>query len=89
MGEEIEIDTQECTIKIPPQAPLKEITFTNEGEGTTRSLVADLNVGGIHYEEVGAGCASEEETTENGTYTGVITVKGEDSEENHVGIWVE
>ncbi len=89
MGEELEIDTQECTIKIPPQAPLKEVTFTNEGEGTTRSVIADLNVSEIHYEEVGAGCASEEETTENGSYTGVITVKGEDSEENHVGIWVD
>jgi hypothetical protein len=88
-GEELEIDTAECTIKIPPQAPLKEVTFTNEGEGTTRSVIADLNVSEIHYEEVGAGCASEEETTENGTYTGVITIKGEDSEENHVGIWVD
>lgn len=87
-GEEIEIDTAECTIKIPPQPPLKEVTFTNEGEGTTRSVVADLNVEEIHYEEVGAGCASEEETTENGTYTGLITIKGEDSEEHHVGIWV-
>jgi hypothetical protein len=88
-GEEIEIDTPECTIMIPPQLPLKEVTFTNEGEETTRSVIADLNVSEIHYEEVGAGCASEEETTENGTYTGVITVKGEDAEENHVGIWVD
>jgi hypothetical protein len=89
IGEEIEIDTAECTIKVPPQPPLKEVTFTNEGEGTTRSVVADLNVEEIHYEEVGAGCASEEETTENGTYTGLITVKGEDAGEEHVGIWVE
>jgi hypothetical protein len=88
-GEEIEIDTPECIIAIPPQLPLKEVTFTNEGEETTRSIVADLNVSEIHYEETGAGCASEEETTENGTYTGLITVRGEDSEENHVGIWVD
>ncbi len=89
VGQEIEIDTPECTITIPSQAPLKEITFTNEGEGKTRAVVADLNVGGIHYVEHGAGCASQKQTTENGTYTGVITVKGEDSEEHHVGIWVE
>ncbi len=88
MEEEIEIDTHECTITIPPQEPLTEITFTNEGVGTTRSVIADLNVSELHYVEVGAGCAGEEETTENGTYTGVITVKGEDSEEKHVGIWV-
>jgi hypothetical protein len=88
-GEKIEIDTAECTTTISPQEPRKTVTFTNEGEGTTRSVVADLNVSGIHYVEHGAGCASQKETTENGAYTGVITVKGEDSEENHVGIWVE
>jgi hypothetical protein len=88
-GGKIEIDTPECTITIPAQAPLGEVTFTNEGEGTTRAVVADLNVSGIQYEEHGAGCASETVATENGTYTGVITVRGEDSEENHVGIWVE
>lgn len=89
MGQELEIDTPECTITIPPQSPLKEVTFTNEGAGTTRSVIADLNVSGLHYVEHGAGCASQKQTTENGTYTGAITVKGEDSEENHVGIWVE
>jgi hypothetical protein len=88
-GEEIEIDTPECTITVPPQNPLKEVTFTNEGAGTTRAVIADLNVGGIHYTEHGLGCAGATVTTENGTYTGVITVKGEDSEEHHVGIWVE
>lgn len=88
-GEVIEIDTPECKITIPPQVPLKEVTFTNEGEETTRSVVADLNVSGLHYEEDGMGCVGEEETTENGTYTGVITVKGENEAEEHVGIWVE
>jgi hypothetical protein len=88
-GGKIEIDTAECTITIPAQPPLKEVTFTNEGEATTRAVVADLNVSGIHYEEHGGGCASETVATENGTYTGVITVRGEDSEEHHVGIWVE
>lgn len=87
-GGKIEIDTAECTITVPSQEPHKSVTFTNEGEGTTRSVIADLNVSGIHYEEHGAGCASETVATENGTYTGQITVKGEDSEEHHVGIWV-
>lgn len=89
IGQELEIDTPECTITIPPQKPLQEVTFTNEGAEKTRSIIADLNVSGIHYEEHGAGCVGATETTENGTYTGVITVKGEDSEEHHVGIWVE
>jgi len=88
-GGKIEIHVGECTITVPAQEPRKTVTFTNEGEGTTRSVVADLNVSGIHYIEHGAGCASETVTTENGTYTGVITVKGEDSEGHHKGIWVE
>lgn len=85
----IEIETAECTITIPQQEPRKEVTFTNEGAGTTRAVIADLNVSGIHYVEHGAGCASQNQTTENGTYTGVITVKGETGAEEHVGIWVE
>ncbi len=88
-GGKIEIHVGECTITVPAQEPRKTVTFTNEGAGTTRSVVADLNVSGLHYVEHGAGCANPNLTTENGTYTGVITVKGEDSEEHHVGIWVE
>jgi len=88
-ADQIVVHTEECTTTIPPQAGLKKVTFTNEGEATTRSVVADLNIEEIHYVEHGAGCASETETTENGTYTGKITVTGEDSEQVHVGIWVE
>lgn len=87
-GGKIEIHVGECTITVPAQEPRKTVTFTNEGEGTTRSVVADLNVSGIHYVEHGATCASQTVTTENGTYTGVITVTGEDSEQHHKGIWV-
>jgi hypothetical protein len=88
-GGKIEIDAPECTITVPAQEPRKEVTFTNEGEGTTRAVIADLNVSGIHYTEHGAGCVGATATTENGTYTGVITVKGETAAEEHVGIWVE
>jgi len=88
-GGKIEIHVGECTITVPAQEPRKTVTFTNEGAGTTRAVIADLNVSGLHYVEDGAGCANPNLTTENGTYTGVITVKGEDSEEHHVGIWVE
>ncbi|HEY5815810.1 MAG TPA: hypothetical protein VIS95_05660 [Solirubrobacterales bacterium] len=88
-GGKLEIHVGECTITLPAQGPRKEVTFTNEGAGTTRAVIADLNVGGLHYVEHGVGCASQNQTTENGTYTGAITVKGEDSEGHHVGIWVE
>jgi hypothetical protein len=88
-GGKIEIHVGECTITLPAQGPRKEVTFTNEGAGTTRAVIADLNLSGLHYVEHGTGCASQYQTTENGTYTGQITVKGEDVEANHVGIWVE
>ncbi|HEX6687576.1 MAG TPA: hypothetical protein VF085_02795 [Solirubrobacterales bacterium] len=89
-GKQLVVEPGFCTITIPPQAGLQQVTFTNEGEGTTRALVADLNVGGIDYKEHGAECGSEGEgTTTNGTLTGRITVKGEKAGGQHVGIWVD
>lgn len=88
-ADQLVIHTEECTTTIPPQAGLKKVTFTNEGEAATRSIIADLNVEEIHYVEHGEGCATETETTENGTFTGKITVTGEDSEQAHIGLWVE
>lgn len=88
-GEKIVIDTPECATTILPQAGLGEVKFTNEGAATTRAVVADLKVGGVDYVEHGAGCANETVTTSNGTYTGLITIKGENAAEEHVGIWVE
>jgi len=88
-AKKIEIDTPECTITIPPQAGLGSAKFTNEGAEATRAIIADLNIAGFHYVEDGAGCANPGETTTNGTYTGEITVKGENAAEEHKGIWVE
>lgn len=85
----IEIDLPECKITIPPQAGLGSAKFTNEGAEATRSIVADLNISGFHYVEDGGGCANPGETTTNGSYTGEITVKGENAAEEHKGIWVE
>jgi hypothetical protein len=88
-GKQLVVEAGFCTITIPPQAGLQQVTFTNEGEGTTRSLIADLSVGKIDYKEHGAECGSEGETTTNGTITGQITVRGEKANEEHVGIWVD
>lgn len=88
-AKKIEIDTPECKITIPPQAGLGSVKFTNEGAEATRAIIADLNIAGFHYVEDGAGCANPEEATANGTYSGEITVKGENAAEEHKGIWVE
>jgi len=88
-AQKIEVDMVECTITIPPQAGLGSVKFTNEGAEATRAVVADLNIAGFHYVEDGAGCANPGETTTNGSYTGEITVKGENAAEEHKGIWVD
>jgi hypothetical protein len=77
-----------CSITIPPQGGLQKTTFTNENAGATRSLIAHLNIGGIHYVEHGFLCPNETETTVNGTYVGLATVTGENAGQVHKGIWV-
>jgi hypothetical protein len=85
----IEIDAPECTITVPEQGNLGTVTYKNEGEETTRSVIFDMNLSGIHYVEHGAGCENETETTNNGSYTGQITVTGENTLGAHRGIWIE
>jgi hypothetical protein len=88
-GQKFVIHTPECAITIPPQGPKAAVTFTNENAGATRSLIIDLNVGGIEYVEHGAACASETVATANGTFAGQATVTGENAAQEHKGIWVE
>jgi hypothetical protein len=85
----IEIDGPACVVTIPPQAGLQGETFTNEGEGAERRVIVDLNLGGIHYVEHGMGCQNQTVTTNNGTYTGQITLTGESAGGAHRGIWVQ
>jgi hypothetical protein len=88
-GQNFVVHTPECAITIPPQGPKAAVTFTNENEAATRSLIIDLNVGGIEYVEHGAACANETVATANGTFAGQATITGEDGEQVHKGIWVE
>jgi hypothetical protein len=89
MDELIEIDAPECTITIPPQGNLGTVTFTNEGEETTRGVVFDQGIAGLDYVEHGPGCENETGTTNNGTYTGKVTTTGENTVGAHRGIWVQ
>jgi hypothetical protein len=87
--QQMEIDLPACTITIRPQAGLQTVTFTNENEGATRSVILDLNLTGIHYIEHGNGCPNATETTNNGQFTGRVTITGENTMGVHRGIWVE
>lgn len=88
-GQAMEIHVPACTVTVRPQAGLQGVTFTNEGEETTRSVVLDLNLVGIDYVEHGMGCPNETMTTNNGVYKGKVTLTGENTMGAHRGIWVE
>jgi hypothetical protein len=60
--------------------------YENEGAGTTRDIKATATVTGIHYTLTGV-CG--EGTTNNGAYSGAITMTGTKTFKNHAGIWVE
>ncbi len=87
-GKQLEIHAGFCTIKVPPQAGLQQVTFTNEGEGSTRRIIADLSISGFQYVEHNPPCAADTLETENGAYSGEITLGGENGAQEHVGIWV-
>jgi hypothetical protein len=85
----MQIDSPACVVTIPPQAGLQGVTYGNENAGETRSIVLGISLGGIDYVEHGNGCANNTETTNNGTYTGKVTVTGEGTMGAHKGIWIE
>lgn len=87
-GEKLVFHTPGCSVTVQPQNGLKNVTFTNEGEMNTRAIIADLNVGGIHYVEHGGACPNETVTTVNGTFVGQATVTGENGAGEHRPIWV-
>jgi hypothetical protein len=88
-GQAMEIHVPACTITVLPQAGLQSVTFTNENAGAERSIILDLNLVGIHYVEHGMGCPNATETTNNGHFTGKVTITGENTMGAHRGIWVE
>lgn len=66
-----------CTVDIPEQEELGQVTLSEEGSPT--KIRADISLTGIEYDQTaGSGflaCATAENTT-NGTYEGSIAIKG-------------
>jgi len=83
-GESIEVDAPfGCTISVPAQTGLSEVTLSNTGTGTSRDIDAVINVANIDY-NVPSGCAlASAGTHTDGTYTGSATIQGSGQ-----GIWV-
>jgi hypothetical protein len=83
-----------CTVTIGPQSGLEGMQLTNQGgPGTTRDVLATIEVGGIAYAEHGLECAGDTGPTTNGTYKGTVTVKGFQDNSGvqgaQQGIWVQ
>jgi hypothetical protein len=85
------VGTKRCTLTLPAQKGLGTLTYVNEGAGTSRDYKANLSLSAVKYtQDAGTGlgvCSSG--SFENGKYSGTATVKGENSKEEKVGVWVE
>jgi hypothetical protein len=76
-----------CTYTIGTQTGLNIVNYSNTGSGATREVVAAPNLTGVTSTRLGSkSCAAG---TKEGTYTGEITITGENSKGKHVGIFVD
>jgi hypothetical protein len=69
----ISIPAGACSITVGAQGPLSSVSYTNEGSGTTASVLVTANVSGITYTSTGGACGT---SGTNGTYTGTVLTKG-------------
>lgn len=91
-GKKIELTAPGCTTSIEESGNegLSSATYTNEGTGSGRSLIVDLNITNITYEETPSGtntCASANKLTTGGKYTGSFTVSAKNGANVAKGIW--
>lgn len=69
-----------CSIAIPSQAGLDEVTYENTGEGAERAVHTSIDVSGLKYTITGPEALCSPGEYENGTYSGAMTLKGFDEE---------
>lgn len=75
-----------CTITIPAQTAGGVVDYKEEGAGTGRDLLLTWTLEGLKYVRDGCEIGGE---GNNGTMSGSITLKGEDTSGNPKGIWIE
>ncbi|HEX9967731.1 MAG TPA: hypothetical protein VGB06_07280 [Solirubrobacterales bacterium] len=73
-----------CTITIGAQNASGNVDVKNEGAGTTRDILLTWTLSGLKYKRDGCEVGGE---ASNGTYTGSVTLKGQDTEGTQKGIW--
>lgn len=78
-----------CWVTIKGQSNLTSVSYTSEGNGSTRDIQIGLSLSGIAYSQTSKsfpGCTNG--TFTNGTYKGAATVQGS-KESSAVGVWRE
>jgi hypothetical protein len=77
-----------CILKIKAQTAEGVVDFENKEAGSSRDLLLNWTITGIHYVSSGACEAGGEVTKTNGTLSGEVTIKGFNTEGVQKGIWV-
>jgi hypothetical protein len=78
-----------CEVVVGPQTPSGQVSFSNVGSGSGRTITWHLELTGISYSWT-KGCPNAKEksgSNTNGTNTGTETLKGSDAVGEQVGIW--
>lgn len=75
-----------CTVTVGAQMAGGVVDYKAEGSGATRDLLLTWTLEGIDYERDGCEVGGK---GNNGTYTGSVTLKAENTSGEQKGIWVE
>jgi hypothetical protein len=76
-----------CTIKIAGQSNLSSVTYLATTAASPKDVDINPSVEKISYTHSGFGCGSGSGT--DGTYTGSVTIKGENSSNVQTNVWVD
>jgi hypothetical protein len=84
--------TLKCTIHVPQQDGLNDVTFTNGVSGGVKDITVDLNLTAVKYTQTagtGVGACANLSATQNGTILENFTLKGDNKAGTATDIWVE
>ncbi|HEX3174311.1 MAG TPA: hypothetical protein VHQ43_08860 [Solirubrobacterales bacterium] len=75
-------------LTIPPQKPAGKFSYVLEGTGGSRDVKASAGLSGMEYTVENELCGTPG-TYKTGSQSGEATLKGEDTSENAVGVWID
>ena len=84
--------TLKCTIHVPQQDGLNDVTFTNGSSGGVKDITVDFNLTSVKYTQTagtGLGACKDLSDTQNGTILESFTLKGDNKAGAATDIWAE